>query len=408
MRHQINALRERIAQLAAENTRVLQAAHAENRRSLTPEEGQAVDARIADIERAKADLSRAEATLEASRIEAAGVEMIREDHDADDRSPEAERARCRQALRHFLANEEMPANLARFVGAPTRGGSSNRSIGVQGAFFVPTQVAGLLQAAEPINILRSLVRVIQTSTGEKWEVPTYDLQVEGEMVKPGANFIPSEAAVVEFGKGSLESADFTSNLMGVGYNLVRDSEFDILGFIYNEALRRIDRRLLRAVTLNEDPYGPEGLLPVVPVGRELPAGRAAPEWEDWVELYFSIPEEHRANGSVVASEDVVKSFMKKLDPDGRPIWVPSMRDGEPDRFGGRPLRTLPNMPSLAAGNKVMLWGDFSTYWLRQVGNPEVQDLPEQSKLRRKSMLIAWASYDGLATIRNAIKTMKVA
>jgi HK97 family phage major capsid protein len=48
------------------------------------------------------------------------------------------------------------------------------------------------------------------------------------------------------------------------------------------------------------------------------------------------------------------------------VWQPGLTAGVPDTILGKPLYTDPNMPAVGAAAKSVLFGDFSTYFVRQV------------------------------------------
>ena len=63
------------------------------------------------------------------------------------------------------------------------------------------------------------------------------------------------------------------------------------------------------------------------------------------------------------NDSTVKAIRKLKDGNGNYIWQPSVREGEPDKILNRPYRTSIYVPELAAGNRVMAFGDYSYYWI---------------------------------------------
>ena len=80
-----------------------------------------------------------------------------------------------------------------------------------------------------------------------------------------------------------------------------------------------------------------------------------------------------ASGSVSSGScgwlmrDATVAAVRKLkDTTGQYLWQPGLQAGSPDTILGKPVRTDPNVPAVALGAKSILFGDFSTYFVRQV------------------------------------------
>jgi HK97 family phage major capsid protein len=70
----------------------------------------------------------------------------------------------------------------------------------------------------------------------------------------------------------------------------------------------------------------------------------------------------------MATDKTIGGFRLIVDGNGRPIWEPSMVLGSPDLLLGKPLVADPFMPaSSVTGNKAILFGDFSQFFVRIVG-----------------------------------------
>jgi HK97 family phage major capsid protein len=80
-------------------------------------------------------------------------------------------------------------------------------------------------------------------------------------------------------------------------------------------------------------------------------------------------------------KDSTLAFVRKiktgLSGDKTTLWQPSVQAGVPDSLLGKPVYTDPNMAALGASSKVVLFGDYSEYWIRDVGAPTVKVLNER-------------------------------
>ncbi len=67
--------------------------------------------------------------------------------------------------------------------------------------------------------------------------------------------------------------------------------------------------------------------------------------------------------------DMSVAVVSKLkDTTGRPIWVPSVVAGAPDTLLGFPVAINDDVPVMAANAKSIVFGDLSTYAIRDVKN----------------------------------------
>jgi len=74
--------------------------------------------------------------------------------------------------------------------------------------------------------------------------------------------------------------------------------------------------------------------------------------------------------------DATAGQIRKLRSDaggttGPAMWVPSVTQGlvggQPDTLLGYPVYTDPNIASMASNSRIMGFGDFNAYYIRQVG-----------------------------------------
>ena len=65
--------------------------------------------------------------------------------------------------------------------------------------------------------------------------------------------------------------------------------------------------------------------------------------------------------------DSTAKLIRKLKDTGtgtnQYMWQPGLQAGQPDRLLGRPVYTSSNMPEAATGNKSVVFGDLSYYYI---------------------------------------------
>ena len=110
--------------------------------------------------------------------------------------------------------------------------------------------------------------------------------------------------------------------------------------------------------------------------------------------------------------DTILAAVKKLSigsSDASPLWQASMRDGAPETIEGYPYWINQDMSSaLTTGQKIMLFGDFSKYIVRQVLGMSLRRLEERFIDNGQIGFIAFARYDGELINTAAVKHLKLA
>jgi HK97 family phage major capsid protein len=105
--------------------------------------------------------------------------------------------------------------------------------------------------------------------------------------------------------------------------------------------------------------------------------------------------------------------IKKLtigSADDRPLWQPSIRDGEPGTIEGYSYLINNDMATLASGvnSRVMLFGDFSKYAVRVVNNLEIKVLQELYAASRSVGYFGFLRLDGELLDGAAVKHLRLA
>jgi HK97 family phage major capsid protein len=103
--------------------------------------------------------------------------------------------------------------------------------------------------------------------------------------------------------------------------------------------------------------------------------------EEILDLVHSIDPAYRNNagGNVgfMFHDQTLKALKKLKDGENRPLWKPSVREGEPDTFDGYRYWLNQDMAdTLAAAAKPILFGDFSKYYIRLVNAVEIRRADE--------------------------------
>ena len=241
----------------------------------------------------------------------------------------------------------------------------------EGGYLVPDEYEKkLVESLEDEVFFRSLATVIKTSSGDR-KIPIVTSKGEAAWIDEGGQFPESDDS---FGQTSI-SAYKLATMIKVSDELLNDSVFNIEQYISKEFGRRIGTKEEEAFFIGDGTGKPTGIFHTTG-GAEtgVTAASTTITFDDVMDLYYSLRAPYRNKAVWLLNDSTVKAIRKLKDSNGNYIWQPSVRDGEPDRILNRPYRTSIYVPELAAGKRVMAFGDYSYYWIAD----RQQRVPEQN------------------------------
>lgn len=125
--------------------------------------------------------------------------------------------------------------------------------------------------------------------------------------------------------------------------------------------------------------------------------------------FYSVKAGHRRNASWFFHRDGIKQISKMKDGTGNYYWQPSVREGEPDRFKGRPVYESEYAPStFTTGLYVGIFGDMSFYHIAMVQQMVLQRLTELYAVNDQTGFIARQWADGAPVLEEAFARVKLA
>ena len=273
-----------------------------------------------------------------------------------------------------------------------------------GGFLVPDEFENqLIQKLQEANVLRTISHVIQTNSGEH-KIPV--VASEGT-----AAWLEEEAAYTEsntqFSQVSL-GAHKLGTLIKVSEELLNDSAFDLMSYLSDEFGRRLGNAEEQAfLTGTGQPTG------ILTDTNGASAGSTAAKadaltFDDLIDLFYSLKAPYRQNAVFLMNDDTVKAIRKMKDKNDQYIWQPSVQVGQPDRILNCPVYTSPFMPTLAAANKPVLFGDFNYYWIADRQGRTFKRLNELYAVTGQVGFLGSQRVDGKVILPEAIKTLAMA
>jgi len=284
--------------------------------------------------------------------------------DISELEPE-ERAVLRQGTAKFEAR-------AQTAGTTTAGG-----------FTVPTTLADFIilsmKAWGPMYD-EAICTPINTASGNSMKVPTVNDTASTAEAHTEATALTDDGGKdVVFGQKSLDAYAFDTEFIRWSWELDMDSIFSmetLLGALLGERLGRIANSQL---TTGTGSSAPNGIVTASTLGKTA-AATAAITWDEIIDLEHSVDPAYRASPKAryMFNDTTLNAVRKLKDGQGNYLWQQGdVQKGIPGSFNGRPYSINQAMDSLAAAKKVMLFGDFSKYFVRKVGSPIIGVLRER-------------------------------
>lgn len=253
-----------------------------------------------------------------------------------------------------------------------------------GGYLVPTdfQKQLALHAVQAGTFRRTRANVIVTSTGEALQVPKTTAHGAAAWVAEGTQ---SSAVDETFGQVTL-NAYTARRLVKVSVELVEDEAVGLVGYLGKAIGQAIG-------FLENDGYWnglgsgsgqPTGLLTLVSAGKTGLTGQTTSVIADDIfDLFYSVGPQYRDNAEWAMADSSVKAIRKLKDSTNNYIWSPTsgvasvLANGAPDTLLGKPMWSDPSVPVMAANALSVVFGDFSAYTIRDVGQagPEPSERP---------------------------------
>lgn len=273
--------------------------------------------------------------------------------------------------------------------------------GSEGGYLVPDEYeATLIDGLTEENIIRQIANVISTSFGER-KIPV----VAGH---GSAAWTDEEAALTEsddsFGMVTL-GAHKLATIIKVSEELINDSVFGIENYLAREFARRMASAEEEAFITGNGTGKPTGILVNAEVG--VTSAADALKCDELIDLYHSLKTPYRKKAVFITNDSTVKAIRKLKDNSGNYLWQPSLTAGTPDTILNRPIKTSGFVPTIAAGAKAVLFGDFSYYWIADRQGRSFQRLNELYAENGQVGFKASQRVDGKLTLNEAVKILQM-
>lgn len=235
-----------------------------------------------------------------------------------------------------------------------------------GGFTVPTDLANrIIESMKAYGGMLQVSDILITDGGNPLNFPTNDdTSAKAVLVSEGGSATVQDTT---FAQKTL-NAFMYRDLVKLSYELIQDSAFDIEAYIVRLMGTRFGRAANESLTTGTGSSQPNGVVTASTLGKTA-ASATAFTFAEVLDLVHSVDPEYRRNGRFMMHDSVL-AYIKKLSigaSDARPLWQPSFIVGEPATIDGFQYTINQDMDSsIGAASKIILFGDFRQYLVRQV------------------------------------------
>lgn len=272
----------------------------------------------------------------------------------------------------------------------------------EGGYLVPDEFERtLVEALEEENFFRNIATVIQTSSGDR-KIPVVASKGEAAWIDEEGAFTESDDTFSQVSIGAYK----VGTMIKVSDELLNDSAFNLEAYISKEFGRRIGSKEEEAFFVGNGTGKPTGIFNTTGGASDgTKTSTAAITFDDVMDLFYSVKSPYRKKAVWVLNDTTIKALRKLKDNNGNYIWQRSVQAGQPDMILNRPYHTSSYVPEIAAGKKVMAFGDFSYYWIADRQGRSFKRLNELYAANGQAGFLASQRVDGKLILAEAVKTM---
>lgn len=243
----------------------------------------------------------------------------------------------------------------------------------QGGNLVPTSFRRSLyeHIIENSAIRQTNVTVLTTAAGEDLQVPRTATYGTAAIVGEGTALAETTQS---FGQVTLQAWKFGA-FTQVSRELQEDNAVDLIPFLARDLGRAIGNISGAAFITGNGSNTIHGVVnATITAQGTAVAGTVASgvDANELVDLQYSIFAPYANRGWWMFAR-ATEGYIRNLrDGNNQFLWQPGLQLGSPNMLLGRPIVNDPNVAALGSGNASIIFGDFSTYFIRDVGSVRVE------------------------------------
>lgn len=282
----------------------------------------------------------------------------------------------------------------------------------KGGYLAPqTWISELIQAVDDEVVVRRLATVYSVAGGTSLGAPKLEADPDDPTwtAELGTG---TEDTAMRFGARELTPHPLAKRIK-VSRTLLRKVP-NAEGIVRARMAYKFGTTMERAYLLGNGAGQPLGLFVAssqgISTGRDVATDNTATAItaDGLINAKYALKSQYQRTAAWMFHRDAVKQIVKLKDGEGQYLWLPSLRENEPDSLLGRPLYQSEFVPNTFTANQyVGMLGDYRWYWVADSLNFELQRLDElYSETNQVGMIGRWES-DGMPVLEEAFVRVKL-
>lgn len=280
------------------------------------------------------------------------------------------------------------------------------STGAAGGFAVPEEFGDeLIKAMTYYGGVLEDATVIRTASGAAMPFPLLDeTSVKGALVSENAQVAVNN---LTFNQATLNAYMYSSGIVLMSLQLLQDEGVNLESELLPIFAERLGKITNEHLTTGDGSGKPTGFITDAATGVTSAAIDAVTR-DEVIDLIHSVDRAYRGNAKFHLN-DTTLAAIRKLSfgsADARPLWQPSIREGEPDRLEGFGYTVNNDMAALGTGNAAIAFGDFSKFRVRLVRDLTLVTFDEKYMDSLQKGFMSYLRMDGKLLDPKSIKVLR--
>lgn len=255
----------------------------------------------------------------------------------------------------------------------------------------------------------AVIREITTASGNEFDIPTNDDTANSAAAKAeDADIVDDGSGDAVFGQKRLDAYVDATPFIKITMELMQDSVFNLEALLAEMLGERLGRRANVRLTTGSGAGQPNGIVTASTLGKTA-AAVAAIVADELFDLQHSVNQAYRRSPKCawMFADSTLLALRKLKDGDGNYLWqMGDVSKSQPAMLLEKPYHINDDVPTIATGNRAIIFGDLSRYWVRKVGSPMIGTVRE--RFWPKIGLAGLIRYDGELMDAAAVKHLKLA
>ena len=279
----------------------------------------------------------------------------------------------------------------------------SEGVDTEGGYLVPDEFERtLIQSLADLNIMRSLAKVIQTTSGDR-KIPVVSTHGTASWLDEGKPYTESDEAFTQVTLSAYKLGTF----LKISEELLNDAAFNVEQYLASEFARRIGAAEEEAFLIGDGNGKPTGIFAQTGGGETaVTTGKPTDiSADELIDLHYSQRAPYRARAVWIMNDATVKTVRKLKDGNGQYLWQPALTAGTPDMILGRPVHTSTFAPEIKAGAKTVAFGEQGYYWIADRQGRSFKRLNELFATTGQVGFLASQRLDGKLILPEAVKIL---